>query len=475
MIAHQLQPRRGIALIIVLAMLVLLSGLMVAFISTASTERSSSFANSGTISARQIADSTVNTVISTIREATTSPDEDVTWASQPGAIRTFAGKLRPQKVTVRDGAYYQNFSTTGDLVYKLYSADDMRVSAANGQIEPFTDEIAVTEGWNPESPEPDYVDINRPVLIPRKTDKGDPAYDPYYPILDPRALYNPDESENLGPTFGMVEGFDARITKDDNLTLESGSRVPYVPMPVRWLYVLRDGSMFSAKKLLENTSVLKNNPIIGRTAYWVDDDTCKLNVNTASEGTFWDTPTASGQQEAGLLVDSRGNDKVQLQPAQPTGLNLAASQPTRLEFQRYPGHPATTCLSPVLGALDPWNIKWNTSPYPLARSGNNYFNRDFKEAIYKFAPFIPYGLNTSIGGFPEMRSRPGGCNGARTIQTKHLYASPDEMLFKAPRFTSSNGMDLNTPDLKKELTPEALEKTKFFLTANSRAPENQSL
>src|SRR4030095_7534025 len=87
MIAHQFQSRRGVALVIVLAMLVLMSGLMVAFISTATTERSASFANSGTIYARQIADSTVNTVISEIREATSVADESVTWASQPGAIR----------------------------------------------------------------------------------------------------------------------------------------------------------------------------------------------------------------------------------------------------------------------------------------------------------------------------------------------------------------------------------------------------
>src|SRR4051794_36049817 len=106
MIVRKQPCGRGIALVIVLAMLVLLSGLMVAFLSTATTERSAAFANSGAINARQIADSTVNTVISTIREATTAPEEDVTWASQPGAIRTFAGKLQTARKNLRDGAYY---------------------------------------------------------------------------------------------------------------------------------------------------------------------------------------------------------------------------------------------------------------------------------------------------------------------------------------------------------------------------------
>src|SRR5687768_410506 len=91
---------RGVALVIVLAMLVLLSALLVAFMSTATTERASSYANAGATSARQIADSTVSLVISQIRDATSQassgnsqPDENVVWASQPGAIRTFSGRL----------------------------------------------------------------------------------------------------------------------------------------------------------------------------------------------------------------------------------------------------------------------------------------------------------------------------------------------------------------------------------------------
>jgi hypothetical protein len=142
-----------------MAMLVLMSGLMIAFISTATTERSASFADSGTVSARQIADSTVNTVISEIREATSIPDEDVTWASQPGAIRTFGGRLEATRKPLRDGAYYQTFtSSPRDFVYKLYSADDMRVPASGGQISPFDDEIAVIESWDSTNPKEEYVD-----------------------------------------------------------------------------------------------------------------------------------------------------------------------------------------------------------------------------------------------------------------------------------------------------------------------------
>src|SRR5215210_7548042 len=92
-LSPQSRSARGVALVIVLAMLVLLSALLVAFMSTATTERASSYANAGVSTARQIADSTVSLVISQIREATSFPDEGVTWASQPGAIKTFSGGL----------------------------------------------------------------------------------------------------------------------------------------------------------------------------------------------------------------------------------------------------------------------------------------------------------------------------------------------------------------------------------------------
>ena len=32
------------------------------------------------------------------------------------------------------------------------------------------------------------------------------------------------------------------------------------------------------------------NPVVGRAGFWSDDESTKLNINTATEGTFWDTP-----------------------------------------------------------------------------------------------------------------------------------------------------------------------------------------
>src|SRR6185503_10043577 len=91
---------RAIALIIVLAMLLLLSGLIVSFMTSVSNERAASGASNNQISTRQLADSTVNLVIGQIRQATTQAEAasvPTTWASQPGAIRTFSGTVGSQK------------------------------------------------------------------------------------------------------------------------------------------------------------------------------------------------------------------------------------------------------------------------------------------------------------------------------------------------------------------------------------------
>ena len=83
--------RSGVALVIVLVMLILLSGIMIAFISSANTENVSAKVSAQGIEARQAAETATNFVIAQIREATTPVDpsksDDNTWISQPGAIR----------------------------------------------------------------------------------------------------------------------------------------------------------------------------------------------------------------------------------------------------------------------------------------------------------------------------------------------------------------------------------------------------
>jgi uncharacterized protein (TIGR02600 family) len=488
---------RGVALVIVLSMLVLLSALLVAFMTTASTERSASFANAGLANSRQIADSTVSLVISQIRDATSVPDPDVTWASQPGVIRTFGGKLVPggtQKGTLGSGAYWDDYAPSSsniksnraaDGVYKLYSADKMFVSSkeyADNDLDgtKASGDVQVVENWEPLDEAantkrfPDFVDLNKPILsLRRDADEGGKVVEPRYPIIDPRAKLNQSNAEG---NPGLVDGFDAKLTftssnKLDMMKLDgktaAGTGVPYLPLPVKWLYVLRDGTIGSAKLATDN------NPIVGRTAFWTDDESCKLNINTASEGTYWDYPMCSSSQEVGGWATSGSIPALSNTPLE---LNLATSQPIRGEYQRYPGHPATTSLSPVLGWL--WSISSapaaaSTPVGPYTSAGLNTPYLKFKEAIYRMSPYTPYGLGTSQGGThnSEFEAKE---DGSLTIGTKHLYPSVDEMVFRSPRFTTNGTPDLNLVDPAtptSSIPPEALERVRFFLTANSRAPE----
>ena len=98
------------------------------------------------------------------------------------------------------------------------------------------------------------------------------------------------------------------------------------PMPVEWIYVLADGSegtLGPEGTYVGRGEVSDANPMIARYAYWTDDESTKINLNTASEGIPWETPTIQS------AIDKAN----------------AAFPPVTNEVQRYPGHPAKTCLS----------------------------------------------------------------------------------------------------------------------------------
>lgn len=468
--------RRGVALVIVLAMLVLLSTVLIAFMLSASNERTAAQTSSAQVMTRQIADSTVNLVLAQIRDATSQPDDGVTWASQPGAIRTFGGTLSNTKNTIQatggpTGAFFYEYNSSDkDFVYKLYSADQMKPKADVYKASDLPAEVEVIEKWNPKTPTPDYVDLNQPYLsIRTDVDPAGLTVDPHYPIIDPRARYLATEAENNTDNPGIVDGFDAKITTDARLKMataagKTGNPVPYLPMPVKWLYVLKDGTVGSAGQ------ATVTNPMVGRTAFWSDDESCKLNVNTASEGTFWDTPSQSTEQESGRVDSADGNIS-----SSTTSLSLAVSQPARGEYQRYPGHPATTCLSPVLGWL--WDVPYSASTLATASilpKGNATYNA-YKEAIYQITAFTPFGNGTTKGATGNsdpfnIDTKPPILN----IATKHLFATVDEMMLRAERLDKVTGKSLpNGKDAsgKVHVTPSALEKVRFFLSANSRSPE----
>ncbi len=358
------------ALVIVLSVLVLLTILVVGFLSRATIDRSSASAYSDGDRNSLLSDYAVNIVQAQIDHASTRTN--TAWASQPGMVRTFTG----------NGTLLQ--------AYKLYSDSSMVTNAVD--LSASTNALA---GWA-NSPA-HFVDLNEPVKIDGREE---------YPIIDPSALDK--KSDGISP---MIEGFE--VTNAPGTT----ARQP-IPMPARWLYVLEDGQAVAPSNTAGNTATIpgasKSNPIVGRIAFWTDDETCKLNINTASHGMFWDIPRA-------FSLDERDR--------------MARFQPALREFQRYPGHPASTSLWPVLGykVSDP---------------------KDFGSFIYNLTPRIQQG--GSEGGTKFASATPV------TLDSERLYVSLDELLFSATAGIRAPQTGLIRADI---------ERAKFFLTARSNSPE----
>src|SRR5690606_6897139 len=115
----------------------------------------------------------------------------------------------------------------------------------------------------------------------------------------------------------------------DGAPLNTNDDRQKIPMPVRWLYVLEDGTTVAAVGSGTTATIpgaTVQNPVVARIAFWTDDETSKLNINTASHGAFWDIPRVASYED---------RDR------------MARFQPARREFQRYPGHPAMTSLQPA--------------------------------------------------------------------------------------------------------------------------------
>jgi len=230
-----------------------------------------------------------------------------------------------------------------------------------------------------------------------------------------------------------------------------------VPMPVKWLYMLQSGSLVAPTASSGTTSQVTvagataSNPIVGRIAFWTDDETCKINVNTASEGNFMDTPRTQGL----------------------TDFDLADFPTFANEYQRYPGHPAMTCLSSVLGFLFPVNHTLN------ATVTGNFGAVNFSGSA-TYAPYQPYfdmnpKLNLDSAG--NQGSKAGTVNSGSTypapltVRNDRLYSSVDEFLFQVPTTSGTRVPNPPSPVATGTLSSALMDETRFFLTANSRAPD----
>jgi uncharacterized protein (TIGR02600 family) len=382
--------RRGVALVLVLGCLVLLSILVVAFLASVKSEMTSSSGYASSSDVKQRSQTAVNMVIAQIQEA--SSGTTTSWTSQPGLVRTF----------LPTGA--------AGNAYKLYSSGTM---VADSAFDPNSNND-VPNDWKSRPNE--YTDLNQPVLVADASGsitKSNLKYSPNFPILDPGAI-------------GTVKGFS--IDGNDVAPPNYANIDPTVnnpaPMPVQWLYILQDGSVRAMDATSKTVSgATKDNPIVSRVAFWTDDDTCKININTAA-GDEWDDTTSAGS----FMDMPRGKTTFEEQ-------TLSAKQPVNHEYQRYPGHPATTYLSAVFPSLT-------------------------RSQIADVIPRISYG--GSRGG--TVNTTVTGTNPAALpfSDGTPLYATVDELRY----VRSSTSRTRQTI-----FTPRQIEQSSFFLTAQSRAPE----
>jgi uncharacterized protein (TIGR02600 family) len=385
------------ALILVISILGLLTLLTLAMFTLAESELKGARHYASGQQAKNLGDVAVNIAISQLRKSTTqdlAASGRETWISQPGMVRRYDG--------------------TGTLqqAYKLYSSSQMVVPGSPGAEASLLRDVPPAN-W---SAQPErYVDLNKP--ISRAGANGQPQL--RFPILDPRAMDG---------TANAVRGFNYSDTLADDSKLGgvvlTGGDVQRIPMPVEWLYVLKDGSLGvlnTADQFIGSATPSAANPIVGRIAFWTDDESSKLNINTASEPTPWLVPTFFHEKDS----------------------TWATKQPVNGEFQRYPGHPATTALSPVLfpGKVLSWKDK---------------------DLIYDLVPKIgPGGSHSGTVNYddPDIEAVK-----LKQFRKEHLYASLDEFLLKDDRTLNNFGTSA--------ITPETLQRTGFFLTAHSRAPES---
>jgi len=456
--SNQEKRRQAMALIMVTTTVALISILIVAIFSVTQTEYKATQSYVAGRNAKQLADMAVNIVEAQIQNGQNTSFSDRTiHATQPGMVRVYRA----------NGVFKE--------AYKLYSSSKMKVTGSESSL--LSSENLVPSDWNSNTQKARYVDLNEPVIRPGVT-AGSASV--IFPVIDPRAAlnslpgaatqYSPSNPAPSGAQTSQVEGFwyEKNTTSGQTYTevvtpldTNDGTKLR-LPMPVEWLYILEDGTtgaLDSSNRFVSSNPAVQpqaSNPIVGRVAFWTDDESCKINVNTAAEPTFSGTPFYYHERDR----------------------RWAHFPGTTGEYQRYPGHPATVALSSVLAPnmrLDP------LSPDPGFSDQNIV---DIKEKIYALMPKISGG-GSYAGTRPFVNDYFSTSNGETASEAQlvvldaakkeRLFASIDEMIFTDALFDTTNGRvpaKYNFPAGTRVLFDhDTLERSRFFLTAHSRSPE----
>lgn len=412
--------RSGVALVVTLSAVAMLALLVVAFLSLATRERRANSAFAEVTETRVLTDLPLNLVIAQVRQATETTGGTRTWASQPGMIRVYG----------QDGSSIPG-RTRLERAYKLYSAAEMEAGPAGGGVGVAPAMDAATElpaNWI--SQRAAWTDLNEPVAL---DPDGDGVPELEYPILDP-AAFDP------GPSGERISGAEL-VTNGTGFEARPGTDARHpLPMPVRWLYVLQDGTLTAGTPIDGNRVSLpgasRENPVTGRIAFWTDDECAKVNINTAGEGLYWDVPRTNGDVDGKLFANR---------------------QPVRNEFARYPGHPATVSLSAV---LDPWIGMGRLNQASLADTPPAATLRKL-QIYHSLAPGITSG--GSNGGLSLVNpAASGGLPQPLIPDRDRLYATIDELLLRPDRGFQPEALPFSR---------QMLDQVKFFLTPHSRAPE----
>jgi len=358
--------RRSSGIVLVMVLLGLAMAMILLLALFAGTLGQSHSASSDALQDREkmLADSAVALVIGQIGQASSQAGQ--TWISQPGLLRTYAADA-----TRKPTACYKLYSTA-NLADMKDQTGTLAFMAAD-----------IPGDWS--SRPADYTDLNAQVQST-------------YPILDPNAVAPaiPGVSTDNGP--GHVE------------------------MPVAWLYQLQDGTLGPASN---GTAA---NPIVARIAFWTDDETSKININTAGCGSPWNTPRTNS----------------------PVDLAWSTTQPAAGEFSAYPGHPATTSLGEVLG------------------SGNNALN---PQQLLGLTPRYAWGGS-------QFGSQSTTAGESVPLKMDRLYASVDELCFSSSLTSGGqrvpNPVSVTDPTVISQFQNQ-LKTARFVLTAHSEAPETTLL
>ncbi len=440
--AREIRRReRGVALVIVLGALALISFLVLTILTLNRAEQRAAINSTELTDVRTLAELPSQIVISQIRRATHNLGAHFNWTSQPGLIRVFTLENPAPGAQARLLQYrYPLYSTQA-----LYAEGALDLAKETAELAQWANAKAL------------FVDLNEPVEIRQNLRTGAPLRPAeqgtlVFPILDPLA-FDPYGNANESRIQGMAHG-----------ALPAASARHQMPMPVRWLYVLSNGKVLAplpssgptqARFNMGDLQPENGEPaprLIGRIAFWTDDESCKVNLNTASEPAPWHPPMTASARDR----------------------HAADSQPMRGEHHRLSGHPAYTALSPVLrgfGGLGqpPTQLQPQSQPPDATATTADPF-KDYVTTIHGLLPHTPDPDTGSVHGteIVDANTQPP------PARTAAGFSNVDEFLFdpgvpyganalrQRNGYQAVGGYALDEADIRR---------ARFCLTTHSSAPE----